>query len=106
MKESFDIEALYEKMRFGQSEQVYGYAKEYTGNRNMRPSQVEARADIWVSKQGGKHLVSVAKIPLSFQQKIVRTGVSFLFGEAIQRIPDAENEAFAVMDENRPLGAL
>lgn len=99
MKERFDIEALYEKMRASEKKEASAYAKEYGGDRNMRPSQVGMRADKWVSKEGGKRLVSVAKIPLSFQQKIVRTGVSFLFGEAVQRIPSEENEAFSLMDE-------
>lgn len=37
--------------------------------------------------------------PLSFQQKIVRTGVSFLFGKPVQRISDEEGESFSLMDE-------
>ncbi|XCI74946.1 MAG: hypothetical protein ABI045_06120 [Flavobacteriales bacterium] len=50
--------------------------------------------------EGGKRLISVAKIPLACQQKIVRMGIlSFLFGEPLQRIPSEENEAFALIDE-------
>lgn len=94
---NFDIEELYEKMRSGEKKEASQYAKEYGGDRTIRPSQVGLRQDKWVSKEGGKGLVSVAKIPLSFQQKIVRTGVSFLFGEPAQKIPDEDNEGFALL---------
>ncbi len=58
---------------------VAKYVKEYDNDRTLRETQVGKRKDKILPKE----VVKVAKIPIPFQKKIVRTGSAFLFGSRI-----------------------
>jgi SPP1 family phage portal protein len=60
-------------------EGVVDFAKEYGNDRTLRPSQVGKRQD----KKLKNEVVTVAKIPIPFQRKIVQSGAAFLFGSPV-----------------------
>lgn len=98
--ESVDIEGLYQEMLKAQKLNVALYQREYEGDRSLRLSQVGKREDKKVGGQGAEKIVRVAKIPFSFQKKIVKTAVSFLFGTPLQKMAEREGEAFSLFKES------
>lgn len=66
---------------------VANYAKEYNENaRDLRETQVGKRQD----KKLANKTVKVAKIPIPFQRKVVRSASSFLFGSPVKITSDTD----------------
>lgn len=77
---------------------ILTHKKEYKGGRTIRQSQVGNRLDKSVGKGADAKTVVVAKIPINYQQKIVRSATSFLFGSPVELI--SENEAALTIIKN------
>lgn len=58
---------------------VSDYAKEYENDRTLRVSQVGKRKDKVLKNE----IVTVAKIPIPFQKKVVHSASAFLFGSPV-----------------------
>jgi len=72
-------------------EKVSEYVDEYKGGRKISGrNQVGLRLDKSIGEGSNKETVVVAKIPLQFQKKIVRSAAAFLFGSAVKLT--SENE--------------
>lgn len=85
-----------------QKKDVEDYVNEYKGLRDIRETQVGKRENKTVGKE--KKLVKVAKIPFSFQKKIVRYASAFLFGSPVELTAENENAlnlVKQVWDDNR-----
>lgn len=89
-----DWEALFEYLE-DEATDVSGYIAEYGGDRTARDEQVGNRED----KETDEGPVTVNKIPVQFQKKIVRTASSFLFGRPIT----LEEETGQTEEENADL---
>lgn len=80
------------------------YKKEYKGDRKIRESQVGQRQDKDVGEGDAAKTVEVAKIPINFQKKIVRSASAFLLGSPVE-ISDENADALTlvkdVWDNNR-----
>lgn len=72
---------------------VLEHAKEYENDRTLRPSQVGKRQD----KKLKNEVVTVAKIPIPFQRKIVQSGAAFLFGSPVS-ITSADGDIEPIKD--------
>src|SRR5690606_39128902 len=68
--------------------------KEYENVRTIRDSQVGKRID----KRTKNEVVTVAKIPIPFQRKIVQSASVFLFGQPVKLIPSESNPAWDAID--------
>lgn len=80
------------------------YKKEYKGNRTLRSGQVGSRIDKEVGEGATAKTVTVAKIPVNYQKKIVQTATAFLFGSPIDIVSensDALDLIIKVWEENR-----
>ncbi|MEE9408255.1 MAG: phage portal protein [Polaribacter sp.] len=85
------IEALKGKGKTSTS----GHAAEYENDRKQRNTQVGKRLD----KTVGNDVVTVSKIPIPFQRKIVKSAASFLFGSPVkltqkEKDENSKNESF------------
>lgn len=76
-----------------QKDGVADHAKEYENDRKIRTGQVGKRLD----KTVGNNTVTVAKMPIPFQRKIVQSASAFLFGSPVN-ITDANDK-----DDIQPL---
>lgn len=101
-----DFEAARKILTANENKKVPDYKKEYDGERNQSGRvQVGGRLDKTVGSGDNKKTVVVAKIPFSYQKKIVKTAAAFLFGSPIKLTPNEESESFdflqKVWDDNR-----
>lgn len=72
-------------------DKVSEYLEEYKGGRKIAGrNQVGRREDKKVGEGKNSRSIPVAKIPLQFQKKIVRSAVAFLFGSAVKLSSDNE----------------
>ena len=87
-----------------QKTDLLAYKKEYKGTRTIRPTQVGNRLDKTVGTGATQKTVAVAKIPINYQRKIVRSAATFLFGNPIQ-IQSSNSDALEIVqnvwDSNR-----
>lgn len=80
------------------NKEIPNYKKEYKGNRAIRGTQVGSREDKDVGAGATAKTVVVAKIPVNFQRKIVRTASAFLFGSPVKLISE-QADALALIKE-------
>lgn len=85
--EAGDIKGLVSKLP--NKESVVNNKKEYNNDRKVRKTQVGKREDKIIKGDGGNKTVPVAKIPIPFQRKIVKSASAFLFGNPINLSSDA-----------------
>jgi len=77
---------------------ILSYKKEYKGDRTVRGSQVGNRLDKSVGTGANAKTVTVAKIPVNYQRKIVRTAAAFLFGSPV-KIQSTNSEALEIVQK-------
>lgn len=83
-----DIKGLVSKLP--NKESVVNNKKEYNNDRKVRKTQVGKREDKTIKGESGNKIVPVAKIPIPFQRKIVKSASAFLFGNPINLSSDAD----------------
>ena len=89
------IKEAIEALKGKEKTSTAGYAAEYENDRKQRNTQVGKRID----KTVGNDTVTVSKIPIPFQRKIVKSAASFLFGSPVklsqkENGENLKNEAF------------
>lgn len=84
------IKEVVELLETTAKKNVDKHTLEYNNDRKIRTSQVGKRLD----KPTSNGDVVVAKIPIPFQRKIVKTAASFLFASPVKLIKKGENEEF------------
>ncbi|SFS30707.1 phage portal protein [Lutibacter maritimus] len=74
---------------------VEKYTKEFNNDRTIRATQVGKRSD----KVTAKEVIKVAKIPIPFQRKIVKSAASFLFAKPVKLIGKEVNDNNSIITD-------
>lgn len=99
-----DFQKALDVLNLNKIAEIGDYKKEYKGDRKIRESQVGKRQDKDVGEGDNAKTVEVARIPINFQKKIVRSAAAFLFGSPVE-ISDENADALKLVmdiwDKNR-----
>ncbi|WP_139959183.1 phage portal protein [Flavicella sediminum] len=94
-----DFDKAIDVLEAKKKDKVSEYVDEYKGNRKIAGrNQVGLRQDKSIGKGDKAKTVVVAKIPLQFQKKIVRSAAAFLFGSPVNLTSENEEALNLVKD--------